>query len=645
MDKKLLKFPVLIVILLLVISANPASGMQAVNTAYRIEIGLGSAPLIFQGEDENDWSGYSVSPAGDVNQDGYDDILIGAPYAGPWGPKGNGKAYLILGRARSEWWQQRINLENADASFEGADRRSMSGRQNYTAGDVNGDGYDDFLITCWKYPPGESGKVYLFLGKPSIDWGQNYPLDNADISFLGAEPGERAGYYVGTAGDVNGDGLADFLITAVGDDEGGGFRSGTTYLILGRQAADWGQNFSLANADASFIGEDIGDASGRSASDAGDVNHDGYDDFLIGALYNDTGGVHAGKAYLILGRPQADWGLNYPLSQADASFVGEMPGDELGRRVATAGDVNGDGFSDFLFGASYNDQGGLDAGKAYLFLGRAQADWGQNFSVIGANASFVGEDLEGQAGRRVSSAGDINNDGYDDFMVGAPQTHRFFEEEGSVYLLLGRPQANWGIDFPLAKADLIYRGEGSFNHAGFDESSVGDFDADGITDLLVGAWNGQDNGWESGLTYVLFGNVTPVPFSLKTAVMGNSCKLLAGYYDLNRSTDITQLEAAAGELPDFPEGFHTRYDALQNQLYLMSLDGTTWLGPCTPGTPTTITNGFATLNCSRTLVTREGKYKIQIDWMVKGISSSTCNDLSTLRGMDAEGHDSGWVRP
>ncbi len=191
---------------------------------------------------------------------------------------------------------------------------------------------------------------------------------------------------------MNGDGLDDFLVTSPQNDSAG-MDSGQVYLVLGRSQAGWGTNYPLAQADASFVGEVEGDRAGRSATGVGDVNGDGFDDLLIGSITSEDGGLGAGESWLILGRAVADWGMHYSLSQADASFLGETADDESGRRVAWAGDVNGDGLDDMIIGASRNEQAGAEAGKTYLILGQAGGRMGHGL--------FPGRSRRGVPGREL----------------------------------------------------------------------------------------------------------------------------------------------------------------------------------------------------------------------------------------------------
>ncbi len=616
------------------------------------DFSLAHAGLTFRGEEEGDWAGYSVAPAGDVNNDGYDDILVGAPLAGEKNqapiPKGPGKAYLILGRPRVEWPASHLSLTGADAVFLGCDvDAGMTGRQNYAAGDVNGDGYDDFLISGWKCGPDYHGLTFLYLGRQNVDWGYDYPVEQADASFLGEFPRDHSAYYVSTVGDVNGDGYDDFVTAAPRNDEMGEM-SGQVYLILGRAEADWGLDYPLSEADASFLAEAADDRVGRSASGVGDVNGDGYEDFLIGAIFNDEPGVDAGQAYLILGRETADWGMDYSLSQADASFLAEAAGDEIGRRVSGAGDVNGDGYSDFLLGASRNDQAGFEAGKAYLFLGRPAADWGMDFPVSLADASFLGEAPEDQAGRRVSDAGDVNHDGYDDFLIGAPHNQRGGPEAGTAYLLYGSPTASWGHDFPLSQADVVYVGEAVLDRAGYDIAPAGDMDGDGTDDFLIGAWSASEAGEMAGQAYVLLSAAIPEPLHFTPdapeGYVGEWHDFTTGFQDPNGWEDIDRIQMVLGQTLIDSQGLTVMYRAGENELYLRNATGPGWLGPCAPGEQTMLLNGVVQLDCFLSEVSNDGEQELHVTWRARWVLDvGEPRDLDAyLRAVDRQRNDSGF---
>ncbi len=188
--------------------------------------------------------------------------------------------------------------------------------------------------------------------------------------------------------------------------------------FLTGSAYAWTPDTDLSTANASFWGENPGDWTGISVSNAGDVNGDGYDDILIGTHRNGDGGGGAGQTYLILGK-STGWSMDTNLSNADASFWGEDWGDRAGYSVSGAGDVNGDGYDDFLIGAYGDDDGGSLAGQTYLILGKSTG-WSMDTNLSTADASFWGEDSDDRAGWSVSNAGDVNGDGYDDILIGLP---------------------------------------------------------------------------------------------------------------------------------------------------------------------------------------------------------------------------------
>jgi uncharacterized repeat protein (TIGR01451 family) len=474
------------------------------------------ADATFLGASKYDYIGRGLAMVGDANGDGYDDFLLGAYNATGNGTQvGVGVASLVLGRPAADWGTGFDAINQADATFSGEDYLSRTGYSVAGAGDVNGDGYDDFLIGADRYDASstltQTGKVYLVLGRAAADWGKGFDLALADASFIGEAAYDYAGYAVSAAGDVNGDGYDDFLVGAFGVDGGGSCsEAGRAYLLLGRQAADWGQNVSLSNADVVFLSENCNDT-GYAVAGVGDVNGDSYSDLLIGAHAADDSAVNAGKVYLVLGRATAGWSHDFDLANADASFVGEANGDRAGMALAGAGDVDQDGFADFLIGAPNNDDGGIHAGKTYVILGRQAADWGQNVSLANADASFQGAHSEDYVGSALAGAGDVNRDGYDDFLIGAYlfDSSEVLTNSGRAYLVLGRP-SGWQTDTNLGNADtatdiFALDGEAEGDDAGTSLAGGGDVNGDGFADYLVGAPYNDENGDRAGKAYLMLG--------------------------------------------------------------------------------------------------------------------------------------------
>jgi hypothetical protein len=487
------------ILFMLIIPYMAPSSMALDN---EMDYSLTDSSASFWGEDDGDESGDSVAGVGDVNGDGYDDILIGSPYSDDGG-EGAGQSYLIFGK--DSGWSMDNDLSNADASFVGENDVDLSGQIVAGAGDVNGDGFNDLLIGSPGNDEGgkDAGQTYLIFGKSS-GWSMDVILSEADASFLGEFESDRSMRSIAGAGDVNSDGYDDLLIGSYKyspqDDGQDRTEAGKTYLILGR-AYGWTMDFDLSNADASFLGERAYDESGFWVAGAGDVNRDGYDDVLIGARNNDEGGNLAGQTYLIMGK-NSGWTVDINLSESDASFIGEQSNDNSGYRVAGAGDVNGDGYDDILIASAGNGENGFQAGQTYMFLGKSSG-WDMDTNLRDADASFWGEVANDLAGASIAGAGDVNYDGYDDILICAYGYGRF---TGQTYLVLGRT-FGWGMDTNLSTADAFFKGENGWDYSGFPVAMAGDVNGDGGDDILIGASLNDENGLNAGQTYVIFGTL------------------------------------------------------------------------------------------------------------------------------------------
>ncbi len=412
--------------------------------------------------------------AGDVNSDGYDDIILGAPGSQLNGTD-SGAAYLVLGPTSGT-----IDLANADATLLGEDGGDWAGSSVSGAGDVNADGYDDVLIgapSVYVDAPGMglySGRAYVVFGPIS----GTVDLSDADVMLLSEDGGSTTGNAVSEAGDVNGDGYDDILVGASSYDSPGMASNGAAYIVFGPLYGD----LDLSSAYA-LIGTDDNDYAGRAVSGAGDVDADGYDDVLVGASGSDLGGTEAGAAFLVRGPVS----LDISLAAADATFVGESDYSNAGTTVAGAGDVNADGYDDVLFGAYFHGTGAV-----YLFHGPVTG----TYDLGDADMKMEGDALSRYLGRSVSGRGDFDGDGYDDLFVG-DYTGGAGCCNGEAYVLFGPTSGLLGQQ----DADMWFQPE-SGETIGFWLGWAGDNNGDGYDDLLLGSTPGAAGG---GAVYLILG--------------------------------------------------------------------------------------------------------------------------------------------
>ena len=436
------------------------------------EISLADPHARLIGEAAGDGIGWSCA-MGDTNGDGFDDVVVAGWEAGGE----TGLAYLVHGAPDLVHWGDGgdVDLADADACIKG---EALGDRLGFAvaSADQDGDGLADLLLGAEHEPSGgeDAGAAYLFYG-PISGWRS---AAAAAAKFTGTE-GSHAGSALDIAGDLNGDGWADLAVGAYDDSEYGD-RLGAVYLFSGPVSGA----LPLSSADAVIRGQQACDRAGASIAAVGDVNGDGAEDLLVGAsgVGEDKNGIATGGVFLYHGPVSAQT----VLSAADAILLGEDGWDDADNGAA-GGDVNGDGYADFLVGAPWL---GEEQGGVYVVYGPVS---GEHLLSV-SDALLVSEQHDSYIGHYLSGIGDIDGDGYDDVMAGSPN-----QGAGGAYLLYG-PLSGEHL---LSGSDAVFTGEADGDAAGVGLTGPGDVDGDGNHDVLIGALDAR----ASGVTYLFHGGL------------------------------------------------------------------------------------------------------------------------------------------
>jgi len=314
---------------------------------------------------EGEGAGYSVSSAGDINGDGFDDVIVGA-----WGADTNGTNSVVFGKAGGfAATFSASSLTGANGfRITGAEAYSSAGQSVSGAGDINGDNIDDLIV-------GSDESAYVVFGKAG-GFAANLNLStlNGTTGFriVNASINVNIGAAVSAAGDVNGDGIGDLIVGASYADSS----AGAAYVVFGK-VGGFGATFDVSTLTGAngfrITGVAANDYAGYSVSAAGDINGDGFADLIVGAFGADPNGSQSGAAYVVFGKAggfAATLNLSGLTGANGFRITGGAAGDNAGFSVSAAGDVNGDGIDDLIVGAQMADVNGSNSGAAYVIYGK-----------------------------------------------------------------------------------------------------------------------------------------------------------------------------------------------------------------------------------------------------------------------------------
>jgi len=493
-------------------------------------ISLSDADYTITGESEGRVMGATIAPAGDLDQDGKADFIVGDYWWVRSETRLNaGKAYVFLGAdlgassdisaADAAWaFEGETGRLEADPDCEPGDTGERCGGDwvgHALAGgmDGDGDGVEDLLVCAYRSDEGgyDRGHVTFFSGAHLGERGTRSMAD-ADVKIFGEVEGDRMGHSVNWAGDVDGDGIADLVMGSHLHSPSSDLpTAGRTYLMLSGNL-NRGEDLYLSDvADYMWDGEEPEDESGKRTVYAGDIDGDGMADIAIAALRNQDNGAGddvtgerrgSGKFYIVTSSDihSTSPGTITNVADIGLAWMGEAGGDALGYGVDTMGDFDGDGLDDLSAGSFGNSENGIYAGKSYVITG-ADMSSDATRSVAEASYNFIGEGDGDWSGMGVGSAGDMDRDGLTDLIIGSmghsrPDT----EQVGRAYLFYAKNVSPGSHS--VTEADHIFDGENAWDQAGYRNISAGDVNGDGMPDLLISAWQGDSPG-QPGTLYVM----------------------------------------------------------------------------------------------------------------------------------------------
>ncbi len=412
--------------------------------------------------------------------------------------------------------------------------------------DINGDGLDDLITGAAFSNPTSgtwAGRSYVIFGRTGTSPVDLSAIAAGNVGFVinGECEGDISGWSIDRAGDINGDGLADLIVGAIGSDLAVGRGAGRSYIVFGKTGTSAVDLSAVANGSGGFVinGQCAGDYSGNVAA-AGDINGDGLADLIVGAGDGDpASGIDAGRSYVIFGKSGGGAIDLSAIAKGSGGFVisGQCAGDISGGwGIDGAGDINGDGLADLIVGAGNGDlASGIDAGRSYVIFGKSGTSGVDLSAVANGSGGFVinGQCAGDYSGGSVAAAGDINGDGLGDLIVGAAGAGDPASgiNAGRSYVIFGKSDGG-AVDLSAVangSGGFVINGQCARDGSGGSIDGAGDINGDGLADLIVGASGGDPAArYDAGRSYIVLGRTGTSAVDLSAVANGSGGFVING---------------------------------------------------------------------------------------------------------------------